>query len=289
MTNVIYTCPTCSKHFNTKYALSGHKRIHSPIVIDKIENNKLKKKSNLENINLNTELFSNNKYTRWYFEIIRNNQNIIHEGYFEKHHIIPRSLGGSDNQNNIIKLTAREHFICHWLLTKTVKKNSNHYYSLYKAYNMMTLSSNNHERYNITSNVYNTIKKTMSKIKSETLRGKNNPSYGTKWITNFKTKSIKMVKKEELSSYLDSGWKLGKIENFDLYDDEGNKTKLIVKSKTLKELSSYQEFIDFDEINLIIANNYDKISTRELSKIVNISHVAISHRVKILKKLSTHY
>jgi hypothetical protein len=43
---------------------------------------------------------------------------IRHKGiYYEKHHIIPRCLGGSDNDDNLVLLTAREHFIAHKLLT----------------------------------------------------------------------------------------------------------------------------------------------------------------------------
>jgi hypothetical protein len=37
-------------------------------------------------------------------------------GYVEKHHILPRSLGGDDSPKNIVSLTAREHFIAHMLL-----------------------------------------------------------------------------------------------------------------------------------------------------------------------------
>ena len=40
------------------------------------------------------------------------------EGYFECHHIIPKSLGGSNDQSNLVNLTAREHFIAHFLLAK---------------------------------------------------------------------------------------------------------------------------------------------------------------------------
>lgn len=48
--------------------------------------------------------------------------------YFETHHIIPVCLGGqgllSDwNHENLVQLTAREHFICHRLLTKMYLKN----------------------------------------------------------------------------------------------------------------------------------------------------------------------
>ena len=38
--------------------------------------------------------------------------------YTEKHHIVPKCMGGSDHQSNIAVLTAREHYIAHWLLTK---------------------------------------------------------------------------------------------------------------------------------------------------------------------------
>ena len=40
------------------------------------------------------------------------------DGYVERHHVIPRSLGGSNKKSNLVALTYREHFICHWLLTK---------------------------------------------------------------------------------------------------------------------------------------------------------------------------
>jgi len=38
--------------------------------------------------------------------------------YFENHHILPRSLGGLDIKDNLVLLTAKEHFICHFLLAK---------------------------------------------------------------------------------------------------------------------------------------------------------------------------
>lgn len=46
-----------------------------------------------------------------------NEKDLRINGYYEKHHIIPKSFGGN-KENNLVKLTAREHFICHWLLVK---------------------------------------------------------------------------------------------------------------------------------------------------------------------------
>lgn len=40
------------------------------------------------------------------------------EGYTEKHHIVPRCMGGTNAYSNIAVLTAEEHFVAHQLLVK---------------------------------------------------------------------------------------------------------------------------------------------------------------------------
>ena len=65
-------------------------------------------------------MFTHNKYHNTYFKIINRAQQRTLENNvkFEVHHIIPRSLGGSDNHDNLVKLTLKEHWICHRLLVK---------------------------------------------------------------------------------------------------------------------------------------------------------------------------
>jgi hypothetical protein len=41
--------------------------------------------------------------------------------YFERHHILPKSMGGDNSKHNLVLLTAREHFLSHWLLWKIHK------------------------------------------------------------------------------------------------------------------------------------------------------------------------
>jgi len=67
-------------------------------------------------------MYLQNKYTRWYYSIIQQAQirTLPTDVYSEKHHIIPKSLGGNNGSDNLVKLTAREHFICHRLLSKMV-------------------------------------------------------------------------------------------------------------------------------------------------------------------------
>jgi hypothetical protein len=40
------------------------------------------------------------------------------DGYYELHHIIPKSMGGGNEKDNLIYLSGRAHFIAHWLLYK---------------------------------------------------------------------------------------------------------------------------------------------------------------------------
>ena len=64
-------------------------------------------------------MYLQNKYTKWYNNIILQSQNRSTPiTYTEKHHIIPRALGGSNAKTNIAILTAKEHFLCHLLLSK---------------------------------------------------------------------------------------------------------------------------------------------------------------------------
>jgi hypothetical protein len=59
------------------------------------------------------------KYQRWYDALCHKARNReIPTAYTEVHHIKPRSMGGSDDPSNLVRLTYREHFICHMLLVR---------------------------------------------------------------------------------------------------------------------------------------------------------------------------
>ncbi|MFZ4600029.1 MAG: HNH endonuclease [Terrimicrobiaceae bacterium] len=59
------------------------------------------------------------KYNLIYAQLIaRAKERGCIDGYVERHHILPRCLGGSDDSSNLVALTAREHFVAHLLLAK---------------------------------------------------------------------------------------------------------------------------------------------------------------------------
>ena len=48
----------------------------------------------------------------------RKERSLSKDVYYEKHHIVMRSMGGTDDEHNLVMLTAREHYLAHWLLWK---------------------------------------------------------------------------------------------------------------------------------------------------------------------------
>lgn len=99
------------------------------------------------------EHFIHNKYSKWYFEIIEKAKGRDLEGYSEKHHIIPKSFGGSDAKTNLVRLTAREHLICHRLLVKMTKGEYKH--KMIYAIRRMVLTP---DRYKVSSRVFEKIR-----------------------------------------------------------------------------------------------------------------------------------
>ena len=158
-------------------------------------------------------------HKRIYDEIIKNRQeNPINEGYTEKHHIVPKSLGGSDNPDNLIKLSAREHFVCHYLLAKMYKKETIEWYKMNHAFMMMKCSSISHEngRY-FNSRLYEALRGNFSSVMSLAQSGKGNSQYGTMWIYNLDLKESKKIPK---GNDIPDGWLKGRKIKFDVkYND----------------------------------------------------------------------
>jgi hypothetical protein len=104
-------------------------------------------------------IFNDSKYTRWYNQIIEQAKVRIlsRDVYTEKHHVIPQSLGGNNRIDNLVVLTAREHFICHWLLTKMVTGVAQKKMA-YACKRMMHSKNSSQPRYQITSRIYENLK-----------------------------------------------------------------------------------------------------------------------------------
>jgi hypothetical protein len=106
-------------------------------------------------------------YQKIYNNLINRATRRISEGYVEKHHIVPRCLGGTDDKENIVSLYPEEHYLAHLLLCKVNKGNSK---LLYAAMNMTSGSMINNGKRN--NKAYGWLRRQYA----ESMSGDNNPA-----------------------------------------------------------------------------------------------------------------
>lgn len=103
-------------------------------------------------------MYLSNKYTVWYNKIVdRAMQRVSTNTYTEVHHIIPKALGGTNAADNLVRVTAREHFVCHRLLPKMTTGN-NKRKMVYALWCIVNVKRKDQARYRVTSREYLKIK-----------------------------------------------------------------------------------------------------------------------------------
>lgn len=120
------------------------------------------------------------------------------EEYHERHHIVPKCMGGTNEEENLIDLFAREHFEAHRLLALENLDND----SLILAWTMMAWAKNdNEQRYEVTAEEYEFAKIALSQIQSKLKSGCNNPMYGKTTIGNTGKKASAKTRKKMSDSH----------------------------------------------------------------------------------------
>lgn len=115
-------------------------------------------------------------YQKIYDDLMKKRLENPPTGKFERHHIVPRSLGGSNDKENIVKLTLREHYIAHLLLCRIHRKTQN-YYPMLRALNMM--KAGREGDYIKNSRMFEYFRTDFARMMSEAQRGEGNSQYGT--------------------------------------------------------------------------------------------------------------
>jgi hypothetical protein len=182
---------------------------------------------------INTGMLTN-KYSRWYFSIIdQAKREPRSDG--EVHHIIPRSLGGSNCITNLVKLSFREHFLCHLLLTKMTEGEDRT--KMAYALKFMTAKSARQNRYICTSRSFEIVKKLFAEARRNTIHREESKAKTSKSMrgntnklgkyhseeTNARIKAAlqgatkmtspegrrKYIRPEDVSNKVQQGWKIG--------------------------------------------------------------------------------
>ena len=188
-----------------------------------------------------------------------------HVGYYEKHHIQPKSLGGSNKKENFVKLTAREHFICHWLLVKmydkgTVERNK----MLCALWRMNHNGSKNHGVHYINSHAYEALRiefaKSVGERTSINQQGNKNSQFGTKWYTNRNTGESKRFKEKPVEDF----W----IEGRNLFHGEYS-TIVNIRNKEKRLIDAKKIWNDFHNGEYLSIRDYCRKTNQSLRNIMN--------------------
>ncbi len=172
-----------------------------------------------------------NKYFKWYKDIIikRINTSIDINQYSEHHHILPVCMGGLNNPENLVKLTAREHFIVHICLVKFTS-GKEHFKMLFafRAMNMKNQKSTS-ERY-INSRIFQYLRTDFASAVSVYSKRKwSEPEYRAKmkkYSLEHSPFKNKVTHRKTMQTRKERGTNVFVINNPMKYDGEAKRSKV---------------------------------------------------------------
>ena len=175
--------------------------------------------------------------------IIRGKTRLLQE-YSELHHIVPRCIGGNNEQDNLVRLTPEEHYVAHQLLVKIYPNNP----KLIKAAAMMIPNRPSNK-------LYGWLRRKFAKAQSAGQTGTNNSQHGSRWIHNPVTGETKKTK----NKIIEAGWVAGRYPKKPKLKTVHKKT---LKSKELELLyNNYHELyikFGFEKFVEITGYNFSK-------------------------------
>lgn len=129
-------------------------------------------------------------YKKIHDNIIKRAINRDLTGYCEKHHIIPRCMGGLNDKLNLVKLTAKEHWLIHLLLIEIYPKNN----KLKVAIRCMMWKSNSHTRKKVSSGKqFERLRLMAAEAHGNLLRGKKRKPFSEEHKNNISQAKIGKV------------------------------------------------------------------------------------------------
>jgi len=112
--------------------------------------------------------------------------------YYERHHILPRCMDGDNSKENLVLLTAREHFLCHRILVLEFPEERGLFYALRRM-----LSSGNLDKSKLSSREYERLSLEYSEFLKVDMLGKRSGNKHPMW-----GKKHKEISKSRISDSL---------------------------------------------------------------------------------------
>jgi hypothetical protein len=167
--------------------------------------------------------------------------------YTEKHHITPKSMMGSNESDNLVKLTPREHYIAHLMLWKSFRNKQTAY-----AFNCMNTATKT-KKGKITRYSNSKVYEKFLIESREKMMGENAPAFGmVRSVESIRRQSEKMLGRKQSASHIRNKtlsimnnpsrgkWNLGKKRSIETRNNIRESLTGKVKSETHKEKMKFR-------------------------------------------------
>lgn len=191
-----------------------------------------------------------NRYIQFINAILTKRSENVKFEYSEKHHILPKSMGGSNDKENLIYLSYREHYIAHYMLAKAFP---NHNIS-----SALTKMMDGKERIK-NSRLYETARIFVSNSMSK--RQKENPSaQNKKWMNNSKEEVLVLF--ENIAQFLENGYSIGRLP---MSEEVKLRISITTKGKRTGDDNPRRKHPVTEETKQKLKNYYKKMKEQGLS------------------------
>lgn len=109
-------------------------------------------------------------YHRLYFILVNRASRMTRTGLIEKHHVVPKCMGGVKISSPVVPLTPKEHFVCHHLLTKMYPQSDKLQFAFWAMCNQK--NGDAPRTYHVSSITYDAAKKAFAIVNSKRHTGK---------------------------------------------------------------------------------------------------------------------
>lgn len=188
-------------------------------------------------------------YQNVYNQIIERAKIRQTQDYKEIHHIIPKCLGGLNNKENLVELTAREHFLCHRLLCEIYPENEKLKHALF----LMSIGKQKakDKHYVISSRLYGRLKQEYSKMltgKKHSEKTKQKISDNSKGIKKSEEAKKKMSESRKGHPMYTNEWRK-KISQGNLGRKVSTETKKIQSERKKGNTNRRKSVLQYDKNN----------------------------------------
>ena len=178
------------------------------------------------------------KYFKWYKSIINfaiTSKRKREDSYYENHHILPKSMGGSNLKENLVLLTPKEHYVCHRLLCYLTTNRSN-----FLMKNALGWFISEKQGRQLTSNQYQKSRK----IFSQSVTGENCPFYNKVTIVvGVKEDGTEIIDQIPMEEYRKNKKKYKQLSTGKVVVQTEDGVIHKVNREDLSELGSYRNFL----------------------------------------------